>query len=491
MQIKNIIIFDYKKIKNSIVIIFLLTVIYYFNLFVREKIEINIFIFLVSLFFIHYFLFYVYFSSKKETNYIPIYPLVIFYYLVTYSFYFYFDQELAPIEMQNRKIIYPDIYLLIKVLSLGFIFFSLGYFLLNYFVVKKNPYKLEAINKYEFPLIAVFIFFIFFYYFNYVQRLFESSLIHQLKQPIMIFLLAYFQIKYLISKNIFFLLSFIFLFLFLFIIEASFGATVFPFMLVAIGLLINFYKTKKLNIIIILITVTCIFLIHSMKYELRKATWFYETTIGPKFMVKNIILSNVHDTFFIAESWLTKKKSINTSNHLAGQRSRLFHSNISLQKVLAQTPGTISFFNGASYSNLFYKFLPRFMMKNKPKEEWGNFWGKRYGILHPDDTITSWNFTILNEFYANFGIKGVLIGMFLLGLLIKVLLILFSFNFKQPILLSASSTIVLNFFFQEINLSMLVGAVINQISFFVVIIFSMLFLNFLIKKINNYQLKIK
>ena len=162
MQIKNIIIFDYKKIKNSIVIIFLLTVIYYFNLFVREKIEIDIFIFLVSLFFIHYFLFYVYFSSKKETNYIPIYPLIIFYYLVTYSFYFYFNQELPPIIITNGKIMYPDIYLLIKVLSLGIIFFSLGYFLLNYFVVKKNPYKLEAINKYEFPLIAVFIFFIFF-----------------------------------------------------------------------------------------------------------------------------------------------------------------------------------------------------------------------------------------------------------------------------------------------------------------------------------------
>ena len=131
------------------------------------------------------------------------------------------------------------------------------------------------------------------------------------------------------------------------------------------------------------------------------------------------------------------------------------------------------------------------MIKNKPKEEWGNFWGKKYGILWPDDTGTSWNFTILNEFYANFGIKGVIIGMFLLGLLIKVLLILFSFNFKQPILLSAASTIMLNFFYQEVNLSMLLGAVINQILFFVVIIFSMLFLNFLIKKINNYQLKIK
>ena len=92
---------------------------------------------------------------------------------------------------------------------------------------------------------------------------------------------------------------------------------------------------------------------------------------------------------------------------------------------------------------------------------------------------------MLNEFYANFGVKGVIFGMFFLGFLIKTLLIFLSFNTNQPILLSVASTIMLNFFFLESNLSLILGSVINQLLFFSVIVISILFLNFLIQKISN------
>jgi len=97
---------------------------------------------------------------------------------------------------------------------------------------------------------------------------------------------------------------------------------------------------------------------------------------------------------------------------------------------------------------------------------------------------------VLNEFYANFSMKGVIFGMFFLGLIIKILLIFLSFNFEQPILLSMASTTMLNFFFLESNLSMVIGSVINQILFFSVVIFLMCFFNFLLKQIGNSKARI-
>ena len=198
----------------------------------------------------------------------------------------------------------------------------------------------------------------------------------------------------------------------------------------------------------------------------------------------SVILDNVRTTFSIADSWLLKgKKTINTKDHLTGQQSRLLHSNTSLQIVLTKTPSNVDFFNGRSYRTIIYKIIPRFLWKNKPTEEWGNFWGKRYNVLAPKDFHTSWNLPIMNEFYANFGLKGLVVGMFILGLIIKALLLALQSDIRNPILLSAYSTIMLNFFYQESNLSLLLGKVINQTVFFVVIIFGIIITDILIKKI--------
>ena len=83
MNIKKLISFDYQKIKNFIKIILAVTITYFFLLYLRGKIDLQSFILIIILFIINYSLFYIYFLSKKELNYIPIYPLIIFYYLVT------------------------------------------------------------------------------------------------------------------------------------------------------------------------------------------------------------------------------------------------------------------------------------------------------------------------------------------------------------------------------------------------------------------------
>jgi hypothetical protein len=492
MNIKKLISFDYQKIKNLIKIILAATITYFFLLYLIGKIDLQSFILIIILFIINYSLFYIYFLSKKELNYIPIYPLIIFYYLLTYTSYFYFNYELAPIYGQNfstdqfvGKYIYPEMNILTLIISLGLIFFSFGYFFLNFLIFKKNIYwlKLELNNKIELFLIAVLILFVIFYYINLNIKILDASIIPQLKFPIEIFLLAYFQVKYLLSKNIFIFLIMILLLFSLFIIEVSMGSTVFPYLLLITPIFVSFYITKQVNFLTVMLLCLSAFIVHTFKYEVREATWIYPEENKPIKEEPNKMLNNLNSAIKVYSN--PSYDTFFSKGSIAGQKNRLYHSNISLQIVLTKTPHYVDLYDGKSYNSLISKFVPRFLYQNKKKEEWGNFWGKRYKVLNKKDVITSWNFPVLNEFYANFGVKGVIFGMFFLGFLIKTLLIFLCSNTNQPILFSIASTIMLNFFFLESNLSMVLGAVINQLLFFSVIIISILFLNFLIKKISN------
>ena len=497
MKIKNLVILDYLKIKNLIKIIFFISLLYFFALFLRSEINLETFIFIIILFFINFSLFYIYFSLKKELDYFPIYPLIIFYYFVTCTSYFYLNYELEPIfgnafpgEDVNERFIYPEIKQLIVTLSLGLTSFSIGYFLLNYFVINKNIHniKLNWNSKIELALVLAFFLFIIFYYINIEKKFTNLSIISQLKFPIMIFLLSYFQVKYLLSKNIFFNIILILLLSFLFVIEISRGATVFPYLLIAIVISMKLFMTKQINLLTILLIMCSVLVVHTLKYEIRDKFSVYESQNRSNDNDQNQLLRNLNET---KETYLNiNLEKIFNNGNLSGQEHRLFHSNTSLQIILTRTPSEIDYYGGKSYASIPYKFLPRFLFKDKPKEEWGNFWGKRYEVINMKDNNTAWNFPVLNEFYANFSYKGVVFGMFLLGFIIKFLLILLSFNLKQPILLSMSSTVMLNFFFLESNLSMVIGSAINQILFFSIIIFLMCFLNFLLKQIANFKIRI-
>lgn len=488
---KNFIVLDNRKIRYFLKIIFLISLIYFLKLFIQSKINLNVFTALIYLFFIHYFLFYVYFFLQKEKNYIPIYPLIFFYHLATCSIYFYFNQELKPIWLNNKFFVYPDIFTLIKIFSLSLIFFSLGYFILNFANLKKISFNFNQIDKYERYLITAFLLFIPLYYLNYELGIIKLNILSQLKQPIIIFILSYLQIKYLLSKKFFFLLCLIVILIFLFIIEVSFGATVFPFIMISVLFLLNFYKKQEINLVNILLIFLFIYVVHSLKYDIRLATWSYETKQDIKSSEDKLdtntknsdILNRIKKSADVYMS--TGVDQILNGINNVGQQKRLFHASTTLQVAISQTPSNINFYEGKSYKNLLYKFVPRFLYEDKPKEEWGNFWGKRYNAVQKDDFITSWNFPILSEFYANFGVKGIIFGMFFLGLLIKILLIFLSFNFEQPVLLSMASTIMINFFFLENNLSLILGAVIQQLLFFSTIIFSIYILSFLINRIKN------
>lgn len=78
-------------------------------------------------------------------------------------------------------------------------------------------------------------------------------------------------------------------------------------------------------------------------------------------------------------------------------------------------------FDVLSYGGVFKHFAislgpPRIFWEEKPAiNENGNAFGREIGILNPEDKTTSIAPTVLGDWYLNFGIFGVIVGMFLMG----------------------------------------------------------------------------
>jgi hypothetical protein len=87
--------------------------------------------------------------------------------------------------------------------------------------------------------------------------------------------------------------------------------------------------------------------------------------------------------------------------------------------VIHDTPGIVPYWDGASYYPLLFKFVPRFIYPDKPREVTGQSFGHRYGLLDPGNYETSYNLPQLIEAYINFGPAGVVVVMFLFGVIYR------------------------------------------------------------------------
>jgi hypothetical protein len=89
-------------------------------------------------------------------------------------------------------------------------------------------------------------------------------------------------------------------------------------------------------------------------------------------------------------------------------------------EVIADTPAMVPFFGGESYYPILFKPIPRVIWPDKPEEMSGQEFGHRYGLLDAGDTGTSINLPQIVELYANFGLTGVIVGMFIFGLIYRL-----------------------------------------------------------------------
>jgi len=106
----------------------------------------------------------------------------------------------------------------------------------------------------------------------------------------------------------------------------------------------------------------------------------------------------------------------------AGARLSVFPM---LADVMSLTPKVVPYWGGETYYPLLFKPIPRIIWPGKPEEVTGRTFGQRYGYSSLENPGTSINFAQLVEQYANFGVIGVLVGMFVIGMIYRVLLAMF------------------------------------------------------------------
>lgn len=101
-------------------------------------------------------------------------------------------------------------------------------------------------------------------------------------------------------------------------------------------------------------------------------------------------------------------------------RARVSHLS-SFSHVTKLTPERVAYWGGATYRALPSTLVPRLLWPGKPSKRVGQDFGHRYSLLAPNDRTTAVNLPQIVELYANFGARGVLAGMFALGLLYRLL----------------------------------------------------------------------
>ena len=130
--------------------------------------------------------------------------------------------------------------------------------------------------------------------------------------------------------------------------------------------------------------------------------------------------------------------------------------------VIDQTPRDVPYWNGESYWLLPWSLVPRLLMPGKPVL-FADF-GQRYGILDRDDDQTAINFPMLVEFYANFGWFGVVIGMFMVGILCRLLEEMFVDAPYSDAAFALQSALLVQFLWAvELALETSVGALIQHL----------------------------
>lgn len=129
-----------------------------------------------------------------------------------------------------------------------------------------------------------------------------------------------------------------------------------------------------------------------------------------------------------------------------------------LTYVVEQTPSVVPYWNGESYFRLFYALIPRLLWTAKPTENLGYELSRRYGMRDTADESTSFNVPWIVEMYANFGWIGVIGGMGIIGLAFAFCEAKLNRPGLTTLELMVGAAVLFDLFYQESNLSLMVGS---------------------------------
>ena len=427
----------------------------------------------------------------KINNNLPIFILTNIYFFLCYLLLFFFDKSLIFYALSDLELIYA-----LKIFGYGYIAFVLGYFI-NHNVVKnlyRKEFKFLNASSNEFFIIGSFCLFINLIVFEFFDINKYFSGLSQLRYVFIIIgisLLAEYLFICLKNKDsilkIFLSCTLIFLSLFSFILNAALS---YPFMLMFLIIVYFFYRSKKIYTYPLLIIATIFLFMHMGKYEYRILV-AQNNQKNILYAIKDLISSQTQ--VFFKQKHFKKYTQCNNGNDEEDTLNckivvnyqlerRIFHSIESLVIVTKLTPNDVPYWDGYSYLILKSKIIPRIFWKDKPNDRLGNEFGQRYNVLTKEnkdlgikrDDSTSWNMPFLNELYANYGKKGVIYGMFVLGLIFSLVAKIFTISNHQNMEKSVSFFIFVPIFFLESHASLIFGALIQTYLAAIILLFILL-----------------
>ncbi len=448
---------------------------------------------------------YFYLINFKKIENIPFFYLSHLYFFLSYTLAIIYDQspltasigsdhDLISSLFANRPrqlmgATGDELMLSLKIYTLALLFFNFGYFLTCKYL-KLNKLSINFFNhnnNYNFVLCLGLLAFTGYLLLIIFKESYFFNIFNQIKTPLLFFYLGCFYIYLIKTKtNIISKIILIILIIMPVILEILSGLMTFPFLIIFYLYLLNFLFKKKLYLKTIIILTLIFLFLNSHKHEYRSLISFYNNT--DKLKNSNAELNTVEK--FIKSYNQSIKSDLNSENsyvfynYLRNNLKRLFHSYNSLIVVTQMTPIEVPYYGGESYIPLITKFIPRVLWPDKPTEEFGSSFGKVYKILNVADKQTSWNMPVINEFYANFGKKGVIIGMFLVGILLGLINVMLNFN-KENLLFLITYSSFYPIFYMESNLSLVIGVILQKFIFLILFIF---LVKIILKKIRLFNL---
>jgi len=128
--------------------------------------------------------------------------------------------------------------------------------------------------------------------------------------------------------------------------------------------------------------------------------------------------------------------------------------------IIRDTPSSQPYLYGETYVPLLTKWIPRALWKGKPMETLGNSWAVKYGFLSDEDYTTSFNLPWLPEMYMNGGWVGVLLVMFILGIIYRYMWQRLMGRTTTVMSYAVGIVFAQSLVFAESNLSMQLGGII-------------------------------
>ncbi len=233
------------------------------------------------------------------------------------------------------------------------------------------------------------------------------------------------------------------------------------FFLVLIGI-IYWNKKQKVPWHFILLLTLIVIVLNPVKAKYREHTWRPQEG-SLSYYDKALIYLRAFQDYYSTDNVFTivseDERTVNRLAHIS-----------TFSYVIAMTPDRVPYWMGGSYKTLWTSYIPRALWPEKPRATIGQDFGHRYRLLGISDTATSFNLPWLPEFYANFGVPGVLIGMFLVGVLFRILVQKFSVPASATLEHILGITITFSLFYAESNFSLMVGGILTTYLTLIVIL---------------------